>query len=123
MVEFAAPVWTSGLTLAEINQIERIQKAAFSIILANKYTSYARALTYLKRTTLSLRRTELNLKFAGKCLKSEKYQHWFCQYNPTEQISKTRSLNTNVLVPVQARTKDFKNSPIAYLTRLINDKT
>ena len=29
MVEFSTPVWTSGLTQAEVNQIERIQKAAF----------------------------------------------------------------------------------------------
>ena len=43
-VEFSTPVWTSGLTQAEINQIERIQKAAFAIILGKGYTSYSRAL-------------------------------------------------------------------------------
>jgi hypothetical protein len=42
------------------------------------YTSYARALNTLKRTTLSSRRQQLNLKFAKKALKSEKFQHWFC---------------------------------------------
>ena len=29
MVEFSTPVWTSGLTQAESNQIERVQKAVF----------------------------------------------------------------------------------------------
>ena len=121
MVEFCTPVWTSGLTKAEENQIERIQKAAFSIILDRRYISYARALTYFKRTTLS-RRTELNLKFAKKCLSSEKYQQWFCLNKPSDQLYKTRSIDTNRLVPVEARTKGFLKSPIAYLTRLINEE-
>ena len=122
MVEFCTPVWTPGLTKAEENQIERIQKAAFSIILDRRYTSYARALAYFKGTTLSSRRTELNLKFAKKCLSSEKYQHWFCLNKPSDQLSKTRSIDTNRLVPVEARTKGFLKSPIAYLTRLINEE-
>ena len=97
-------------------------KAAFAIILDTKYTSYARALAYLNRTNLSTRRTELNLSFAKKFLANEKYKNWFCLNKPTEQISKTRSIDTNVLVPVQARTKTFLKSPIAYLTRLINEQ-
>ena len=85
MVEFATPVWTSGLTQAESNQIERIQKAAFAIILDTKYTSYSRALACLNRTTLSTRRKELNLKFAKKCLANDKYKNWFCLNKPSEQ--------------------------------------
>ena len=45
MLEFSTPVWTSGLTQAEETQIERVQKAAFAIILYEKYKSYAKALT------------------------------------------------------------------------------
>ena len=119
MVEFAAPVWTSGLTLAEENQIERVQKAAFAIMLDQEYNSYARALTKLNRTTLNLRRHELNLKFAKKALKSSVIGS--VSKKPTDQNNKTRSVNTNVLVPVEARTKAFLKSRIAYLTRLIND--
>ena len=123
MVEHGSPVWTSGITKAENNQIERVQKAAFAIILDLNYTSYAGALNYLDRTTLSERRQSINVKFAKKALKSEKFNHWFCEITPTVQVPKTRSRskNTNVLVPVEARTKGFKNSLIAYLTRLIND--
>ena len=122
MVEFCTPVWTPGLTKAEENQIERIQKAAFAIILDSRYTSYDKALAYFKRSTLSSKRTELNLKFAKKCLTSEKYQHWFCLNKPSDQLSKTRSIDTNRLVPVEARTKGFLKSPIAYLTRLLNEE-
>ena len=119
MVEFAAPVWTSGLTHAEISQIERVQKAAFAIILGKKYTSYNKALTFFNRTTLETRREDMNLKFGKKCLKSEKYQHWFVPNKPTVQSLKTRSVDENVLKPVEARTNAFKKSPIAYLTNLI----
>ena len=117
MVEYGSPVWTSGMTKAENNQ------ASFAIILDLNYTSYKGALNYLDRTTLIARRQGINLKFAKQTLKNEKFYHWFCEIKPTERGPKTksRSVNINVLVPVQARTKGFKNSPIAYLTRLIND--
>ena len=72
-------------------------------------------------STLTSRRTELNLKFAKNCLKSDKYNSWFCEYKPTEQQDKTRSVNPNLLVPVQGRTKKFLKSPISYLTNLINE--
>ena len=122
MVEFASPVWTSGLTLAEMNQIERVQKCAFHIILADKYLNYTQALKKLGRKTLSLRRTDLNLTFAKKCLNSDKYSHWFCEYDPSVQLNKTRSEMPDLLLePVRARTNNFKKSPIAYLTRLLNE--
>ena len=123
MVEFATPVWTSGLTLAEIGQLERVQKCAFNIILSGSYCNYKKALKTMGRKTLMVRRKELNLNFAKKCLKSEKYQHWFSEFNPSDQSSKTRSTIPDLLLePVKARTNNFKNSPIAYLTRLLNEK-
>ena len=121
MLEFATPVCSSGITKAEDNQIERLQKAAFAIILGEKYCTYARALAYFGRATLSARRTDLNLKFSKKCLNSDKYQHWFKLNQPTNQLSKTRSVDDNLLVPVKGRTKGFLKSPIAYLTNLINE--
>ena len=69
LLEFASPVWTGGLT--EESDIERIQKAAFAIILTSRYTSYDMVLTLLNMTSLTARRGQLNLKFAQKCSKSE----------------------------------------------------
>ena len=40
MIEFAAPVWTSGITLADRNQVERVQKAVFVIILDIQYNNF-----------------------------------------------------------------------------------
>ena len=120
ITEFASPVWTPGLTLDESNQLERIQKCAFAIILAKNYSSYGQALKLLSRDTLSSRRSKLNLGFAKKCFRSEKYQHWFVENNPNQMKLKTRS-QISELLPVQARTSTFLKSPIAYLTQLLND--
>ena len=120
ITEFASAVWTSGLTGDEINQLERIQKCAFAIILAENYSSYNQALKVLNRNTLASRRTKLNLGFAKKCFRSDKYQHWFVENNPNQMKLKTRS-EISELLPVQARTKTFLKSPIAYLTNLLND--
>ena len=38
IAEFVSPFLTAGLTADENNQIERIQKCAFAIILAENYT-------------------------------------------------------------------------------------
>ena len=121
IVEYASPVWTCGLTQAEENQIERVQKAAFAIILAKRYSGYSEGLKLLNRNTLKQRRYDVNLRFAKKCLKDEKYKHWFKPFSPTNQGMRTRREKPSRLVPVQARTQAFEKSPIAYLTRLINE--
>ena len=55
-VELAVPVWNAGITIAESNQLERVQKAAFHIILGASYISYSNALLELKMETLRDRR-------------------------------------------------------------------
>jgi hypothetical protein len=89
------------------NRIFKLKIYGLYKILGYQYRSYARALT-LTSLTLSVRRQDINLKFAQKALKSEKYKTWFCKFNPTEHVSKTRSVNNNLCVPVDARTKAFR---------------
>ena len=52
VLELAAPVWNSGIKGAESQQLERVQKTAFSIILGRRYTSYKQALFLLRWTLL-----------------------------------------------------------------------
>ena len=44
VLELAVPVWHPSLTLLEKSNIERVQKAALYIILAEEYTTYREAL-------------------------------------------------------------------------------
>ena len=61
LLEFAAPLWHSSLTVSDKNRIERVQKMAFATILGPVYSSYEVALTLLEEDTLENRRTLLCL--------------------------------------------------------------
>ena len=110
IVEYASPVWTGGLTLDEVHQIERVQKTAFAIILGSGYKSYEEALILLDMETVETRRNSINLKFAK-----------FCSQTASVHNMKTRSSENNTILPVQARTTSFLKSPLAYLTKLLID--
>ena len=117
MLELAAPAWHCSLTQAETSDIERVQKSALHIVLGNRYISYKNALNLVKLETLEERRVKLSLKFGLKAEKHDKFRHWF-KANNTD-------VNTRQVKPryheVKARLKRFRNSPIAYLTRLLNE--
>ena len=89
IVEYASPVWTGGLTLDEVHQIERVQKTAFAIILGSGYKSYEEALMILDMETLETRRNSINLKFAKKSLSNPHFSHWFCSQTASVHNMKT----------------------------------
>jgi hypothetical protein len=76
-LEFAAPVFHSGLTKDQSRQIEMVQKKAFAVILGRNYTSYETALDLLKLERLDTRRSNLCYSFALKCAKSERHISMF----------------------------------------------
>ena len=96
--------------------IERVQKSAFHIILGNSYQSYENALELLGMETLNLRRRRLTYKFALRSEKNEKFKSWF---KPAKKTLNTRT-TINKYCDVKANHKRFMNSPIPYLTRLLN---
>ena len=65
-LEHSATVWHSSLTEDNRNDLERVQKSAFKIILGDRYHSYKLALGELDLETLDERRKGLFLKFAFK---------------------------------------------------------
>jgi hypothetical protein len=97
MMELAVPAWEPNLTVAESMQIERVQKAAFSIILGDEYFSYNQALSALALDTLSSRRQNLSLNFARKSCKHPKYQTWF---RPSDGVAPNTRADKTVLKPV-----------------------
>ena len=62
----SAVVWSSSLTLKNINDLERVQKAAMRIIYGKNYESYSKTLKELGMVSLEKRRDLLCLKFAKK---------------------------------------------------------
>ena len=122
VLELAAPAWTPGLTRTEINQLERVQKSACSIILG-EYKSYRSALKTLNMETLEKRREILSLNFGKKALKSTKFKNWFCEEENREPYVKTRNnRQKQKLKPVTWRKVLYKKSPLPYLTEILNEQ-
>ena len=118
VLEYGVPVWTSSITKQEEMKIERVQKSFLHIALGNDYLSYENALEIAGMETLKLRRLHLCHKFAQKSLKDKKHSHWF-QYN--ENLGPTTRRQKPKLKEPLFRLRRFQNSPIPYLTRLINN--
>ena len=78
-LESSAVVWHSSITKLEDNQIERVQKTALKIILAERYEDYTTALIETGLDTLSQRRKILCKKFAvlTKLEQQHHYNHFY----------------------------------------------
>ena len=116
VLELAVPVWHSSLTVADKLSIERVQKTALQIVLGPEYTCYRSALESTHLKSLEERRQQLCKKFGIKAIKNQKHTKWF-KVNPRH--SRTRQQQP-YLCPVVSRTRRFDNSPISYLTKLLN---
>ena len=117
-LELSVPLWHPGLTGEDRLKIERIQKSACCIILGQEYQSYKRALKQLGLDTLHERRNKLCKTFSKKAQKHTKFKKWF---KPNEKTSCTRNIPAR-FCDVYARTKRFKQSPISYLTNILNNQ-
>ena len=109
ILELAVPVWHSGLTKQQTQDIERIQKMVFKIILQEKYQTYPLACSQFATTTLCERSVKLCSKFATKNLKRE---------NSLFTILKT-TMHTrqrkNIVKEYKCNTGRFKKSSLPYL--------
>ena len=118
ILEFAAPVFSSGLTDEQCRQLELIQKKAFAIILGDRYASYESALNALNLERLDNRRTDLCYRFALKCTRSPRHQ-WMFPLNPNVRSS---SRNPKPFLEHYCRTARYFKSAIPYMARLLNQR-
>ena len=77
VLEYAAPVWTGAISKGNKQDIKWVQRNAFSVICGAYNKPYEALLEEMGEDSLLVRRDKLTLKFAHKCLKSEKFSHWF----------------------------------------------
>ena len=114
VLEFAVPAWNGDLKHEDQKNIERVQRTALHIMLGERYHSYTTALETLGLESLSARRHNLCLKFARKASKHPKH------FVPAKKSANTRQ-KQDKFSPVYALHTRFKNSPISYLTNLLNN--
>ena len=118
ILQLAVPVWTPGLTKTEVGQIERVQKVAMHIIMGENFQDYRTSLKTLKLKTLAERREDICEKFAKKSYLNPNFKHWFENSDRRGRIQ-TRQ-EKSILKPVFTRTARYENSPLPYLTKLLN---
>ncbi len=117
-VEYASSVWHSGLTSAQIEHLEKLQKKALRTILSidlSSHTSYQFICNKLNIETLKVRRDKLSFKFGKKLLNSSVYREWL----PPCRLNNLRN-STHLAIPL-CRTERYKKSPIPVLTKMLNN--
>ena len=120
LLELAVPAWHSGLTQKQTADIERVQRVAVNVILSDCLTgrcefTYDMALVVLDLEPLEVRRERLCLSFAKKTLKS-RHKDMFPE-NGSQYFTRERQDFSEQ----KCNTRRFFNSPINYLTRLLNN--
>ena len=63
-LEYAAPLWSAGLTQQQVNHLEKIQKRVCRCILSVDYTSYTEALEILNLQSLLDRKIHICKEFS-----------------------------------------------------------
>ena len=77
VLEYAAPVWSGSLNAKNRQDIERVQRNAFSVICGIYGKPYESLLEKMEQDTLLLRREKLSFKVPNKSLKREKFTSRF----------------------------------------------
>ena len=116
ITEQGVAVWNSGLTKGQINDLEKIQKVALKIILADHYTSYEFACTLFNIQNLSERRNTLSINFAVKLFQSDRSDQF---YTPS-YIRDSARHDQPLVVENHCVTVRCYNAPHNYLARLVN---
>ena len=116
LAEQGVIIWNSGLTKGQERDLEKIQKVAFKIILADDYGSYELALSFFGAQKLTDRRLQLCTNFVIKLYKSEKSEEYFTL---ADRIIETRQ-DAPLVVEQKVNTKRCYNAPHNYLARLVN---
>ena len=117
--EQSSYVWHSSLTVQNEEDLERIQKVAFKIILKENYKSYENAQIILELDTLKCRRIELCLAFAKKCLGNKKNKALFPANNRTHPMIPRQYEHFQVIA---AKTERLKKSPIIFMQNALNQE-
>ena len=114
VLELAVPTWNGGLTCSQRHDFERVQKVAAAIIIGTRLP-YETALAQLGLASLDARRNDICKKFARKTLKGRHADIFSKNQNPYETRNKSEFTHA------ACKTKRFFDSPINFLTRVLNE--
>ncbi len=117
-LSYASPAWSSSLTITLQQQLERVQKRAFRIILGPAYSGYDEALSTLNLPSLTTHYHNTLKNFATKLLHNPRHRNLL----PPDNTKPTRSArHYNKIQPIKPRTDRYKHSPIPTIVSLLNN--
>ena len=115
-LELASPVWSSSLTIAQSQDLERAQRMALAAIAGRWEPSHSRQLLELGLERLEPRRLRLGKVWALRTAQDSRHTDLFtptgARPRPGKHVQKYRTPWT--------RTVAHYNSAVPYLTRLLN---
>ena len=129
LIEYAAPLWHSGLTEAESKKLEALQKKAMGIIFGIVYkdnkrlyklgqstVNYKKLLEIIGLPSLYDRREALTNKFALQTFNNKAHKSMF-----QEKKSNSVNLRRNAkFTEVKWETTRYRHSAIPYMSRILN---
>ncbi|MPC88816.1 hypothetical protein E2C01_083736 [Portunus trituberculatus] len=115
---YAHPAWSSTLNLTQRQQLERVQKRAFRVILGPFYRSYEDALTCLSLPRQATRHQEALEKFGEGLLHHPRLRHLL----PADMPLPARATqHQNRVAPLRApHTNWYHLSVVSTMVRAIN---
>ena len=118
ILDQSAVVWHSSLSQKNKRDLERVQKVAVRIIVGKNYTNYKENLLELNLKNLNVRRENICLNFAKKCLKNDKVKNMFPK---RINLHKMKKRSQEIYKINMAKTKRYKKSAIPYMARILNN--
>ena len=94
-----------------------IKSTFYMLLVGEEYKCYENALLILKCESLEQRRVQLCASFAIKASKDSKFSSWFCHKENTRPL---RGNTKSKFKAVNTRTRKYENSPLPYMTNLLN---
>ena len=116
LLEYCSEVWHSSITEEEVQDLERVQKCAVRIVMNNDFEDYEKTLKDLNLEELKVRREQICLDFAKKCVLNPKTSNWFPKNPPTDHSIR----NPNEFLEMFVSTERLRISTIPNLQRLLN---
>ena len=115
-LEMACPVWSSSLTIAQSQDLERAQRVAMAAIAGRWEPSHSRQLLDLGLERLAPRRMRLCKAWAQKTARDSRHKDLFTPTGAKPRLGK----HIQTYRTPQTRTVSHYNSALPYLTRLLN---
>ena len=115
-LELACPVWHSDLTVAQAQDLDRAQRVAMAAIAGRWEPSHTRQLAELSLERLGPRRIQICRAFARRTAQNSRHKDMFTE---TGSLMRKGKISKTYREKI-SRTATHYNSPLPYLTRLLN---